>query len=178
VARQGHFEGRRGSWWRFCQLRTKYQPYRSPSGEPHSHCGSSDGRAENRLINHLFTMASSRQLTTLFSHPYECLQHNQKLWICKALDQDTGELLDWECGCRGKVTLKKMVARLTSWDEKGYCTDPWDPPASVIPQGKLGQSKTSTRDIERNHGCSRHWFGRFKRKSSIVSKSKEMENLP
>ena len=31
----------------------------------------------------------------------------QKLWIWKALDQDTGQLLDWECGRRDKATLKK-----------------------------------------------------------------------
>ena len=35
-----------------------------------------------------------------------------KLWIWKALDRDTGQLLDWECGRRDKKTLKKMVDRL------------------------------------------------------------------
>jgi hypothetical protein len=34
-----------------------------------------------------------------------------KLWIWKALDHDTGQLLDWECGRRHKATLKKMVDR-------------------------------------------------------------------
>jgi transposase-like protein len=33
----------------------------------------------------------------------------QKLWIWKALDRDTGQLLDWECGRRDKATLKKLV---------------------------------------------------------------------
>ena len=47
----------------------------------------------------------------------------------------------------------------------------------VIPQDKLVQSKTTTHDIERNHCRQRHWFGRFKRKSIIVSKSKEMVDL-
>jgi insertion element IS1 protein InsB len=31
--------------------------------------------------------------------------------------------------------------------------------------------------MERNHCRQRHWFGRFKRKSIIVSKSKEMVDL-
>jgi IS1 family transposase len=39
-----------------------------------------------------------------------------KLWIWKALDRDTGQLLDWECGRLDKKTLKKMVDRLTQWD--------------------------------------------------------------
>ena len=100
-----------------------------------------------------------------------------KLWMRKALDRDTGQLLAWECGRRDKKTLKKMVDRLTQWDVRLYCTDKWATYASVIPQDKLVQSKATTHDIERNHCRQRHWFGRFKRKSIIVSKSKEMVDL-
>jgi insertion element IS1 protein InsB len=60
---------------------------------------------------------------------------------------------------------------------KLYCTDQWVTYASVIPQDKLVQSKATTHAIERNHGRQRHWFGRFKRKLIIVSKSQEMVNL-
>jgi insertion element IS1 protein InsB len=70
-----------------------------------------------------------------------------------------------------------MVDRLTQWDVKLYCTDKWTTYASVIPQDELVQSKATTHDIERNHCRQRHWFGRFKRKSIIVSKSKEMVDL-
>jgi len=101
----------------------------------------------------------------------------QKLWIWKALDRETGQLLDWECGRRDKATLKKLVDRLAQWDVKLYCTDQWVTYASVIPQDKLVQSKATTHAIERNHCRQRHWFGRFKRKSIIVSKSQEMVNL-
>ena len=45
----------------------------------------------------------------------------RKLWIWKALDQDTGQLLDWECGRRDKATLNKMVDRLAQWDVQLYC---------------------------------------------------------
>jgi insertion element IS1 protein InsB len=100
-----------------------------------------------------------------------------KLWIWKALDRDTGQLLDWECGRRDKATLKKLVKRLAQWDVKLYCTDKWATYASVIPQDQLVQSKATTHDIERNHCRQRHWFGRFKRKSIIVSKSTEMVDL-
>jgi transposase-like protein len=39
-------------------------------------------------------------------------KRQQKLLIWKALDQETGQLLDWECGRRNKATLKQMVDRL------------------------------------------------------------------
>ena len=100
-----------------------------------------------------------------------------KLWIWKALDRDTGQLLDWECGRRDKKTLKKMVDRLAQWDVTMYCTDKWASYASIIPQAQLVQSKATTHAIEQNHCRQRHWFGRFKRKSIIISKSKEMVDL-
>src|SRR5215471_3746697 len=99
---------------------------------------------------------------------------HQKLWIWKALDRDTGQLLDWECGRRDKATLQKIVDRLTHWDVQLYCTDHWAPYASVIPQDKLVQSKATTHAIERNHCRQRHWFGRFKRKSIIISYSQNI----
>jgi insertion element IS1 protein InsB len=104
-------------------------------------------------------------------------QKRRKLWIWKALDRDTGQLLDWECGRRDRATLKKLVDRLLPWDVKVYCTDKWATYASAIPQDTLVQSKAMTHEIERNHGRQRHWFGRFKRKSVIVSKSKKIVDL-
>ena len=58
-----------------------------------------------------------------------------------------------------------------------YCTDHWLVYAAVIPPEQLVMSKAHTDAIERNHGRQRHWFGRFKRKSIIVSKAKEMVEL-
>ena len=93
------------------------------------------------------------------------------------MDRDTGKLLDWECGRRDQATLKKMIDRLAQWDVKMSCIDQWSTSASVIPQDQLVQSKTTTHAIEQNHCRQRHWFGRLKRKSIIVSKSKEMVDL-
>jgi insertion element IS1 protein InsB len=101
----------------------------------------------------------------------------QKLWIWKALDQETGRPLDWECGRRDQATVKKMVDRLASWDVNIYCTDQWGTYASVIPPDTLVQSEATTHEIERHHGRQRHGFGRFKRKSIIASKSTEMVDL-
>ena len=48
---------------------------------------------------------------------------------------------------------------------------------SVIPAYKLEQTKSETHHTERNNCLMHHWFGRFKRKSIIVSKSKERVDL-
>ena len=70
-----------------------------------------------------------------------------------------------------------MVDRLAPWDIKRSCTDKWATYASVIPQDTLGQSKATPHAIERNHGRQRHWCGRCKRKSILVSKSTELVDL-
>jgi insertion element IS1 protein InsB len=70
-----------------------------------------------------------------------------------------------------------MVERLTQWDVRLYCPDKGATYAAIIPQDKLVQSKATTHDIARNPCRQRHWFGRFKRRSIIVSKSKEMVDL-
>ena len=101
----------------------------------------------------------------------------QKVWIWKALAQETGPRLDLEGGRRDKATWQKMVDRLAPWDVTMSCTDKWAPYASLIPQDKLVQSKAMPHDIERNHGRQRHWFGQFKRKSLIVSQSQAMVDL-
>ena len=58
-----------------------------------------------------------------------------------------------------------------------YYTDKWQVYSSVLPASKLVETKAETHRIERNDCRMRHWFGRFKRKSIIVSKSLEMVDL-
>ncbi len=66
---------------------------------------------------------------------------------------------------------------MENWQVKMDYTDDWKPYKSLIPAELLGQTKSETHAIERNNCRMRHWFGRFKRKSIIVSKSTEMVNL-
>ena len=101
----------------------------------------------------------------------------RKLWIWKARDPNTSQLLDWECGHRDAATLKKLIDRLVPWDVTFYFTDHWKTYASVIPAEKLVMSKAKTGGIERNHCQQRHWFGRFKWRSIVISKSQEMVDL-
>ncbi len=91
--------------------------------------------------------------------------------------RDTGELIAWECGDRDKATLKELIGKLEKWEVKVYYTDKYEAYASVLPKDKLVQTKAETHGIERNNCRMRHWFGRFKRKSIIVSKSLEMVNI-
>ena len=100
-----------------------------------------------------------------------------KLWIWKALDRNTGHLIDWECGGRDKETLEKLTTRLAALEVEVYYTDKWHVYETLLPASKHVQTKAETHRIERNNCLMRHWFGRFKRKSIIVSKSVEMVNL-
>ena len=101
----------------------------------------------------------------------------RKLWIWKALDRATGQLLDWECGRRDQTTLSKLVERLAHWKVTCYGTAHWKTYAAVVPADKLVRSNARTHGIERNHCRQRHWCGRFRRKAIIISTSKEMVDL-
>jgi Transposase and inactivated derivatives, IS1 family len=100
-----------------------------------------------------------------------------KLWIWKAYCRDTGQLIDWECDKRDQSTLFRMMKRLCRWSVWFFCTDKWAVCAKEIPEANLVQGKQGTVPIERNNACQRHWFARFKRKTSVVSKSLRMVGL-
>jgi transposase-like protein len=65
---------------------------------------------------------------------HDLKKKQRKLWIWKALDRETGQWLDWECGRRDQATCQKMVDRLATWDVNMFCTDKWGTYAAVIPQ--------------------------------------------
>ena len=97
-----------------------------------------------------------------------------KLWIWKVLDRNTGHLIEWECGGRNKATLEKLTTRLAVLDVEFFYTDKWHVYETLLPASKHVQTKAETHRIEQNNCLMRHGFGRFKRKSIIVSKSVEM----
>jgi len=67
--------------------------------------------------------------------------------------------------------------RLNKWKTTLYCTDNWEAYSLEIPPELHLISKSETLAIERNNCLNRHWLGRFKRKSIVVSKSVEMVDL-
>ena len=70
-----------------------------------------------------------------------------------------------------------MLDRLQRLDVLIYFTDHWESYAELIPEDMLIQTKAETHGIERNNFRQRHWFGRFRRKTCIVSRSKKMVDL-
>ncbi|HBQ28587.1 MAG TPA: hypothetical protein DD719_04145 [Desulfotomaculum sp.] len=67
--------------------------------------------------------------------------------------------------------------RCPKWDVEFYCIDEWQSYASIFPCDKPIMNKSATHGIERNNCRNRHWFGRFKRRSIVVSKCMEMVDL-
>lgn len=100
-----------------------------------------------------------------------------KLWIWKAYDHLGHKLIDWQCGNRDCATLEILLDRLKAYKVVFYLTDKFEAYKSLIPNNRLFQGKDGTHAIERNNGRQRHWFGRFRRKSIMVSKSAYMVNI-
>ena len=95
----------------------------------------------------------------------------------KALGRDTGQRVDWEGGRRDAAPLKRVVDRLVPWQVTFACTDTWARSAAPILPDTQGQRKATTHAIARNHCRQRHWFGRLKRKSIMVSHVTEMADV-
>ena len=100
-----------------------------------------------------------------------------KCWIWKAYCRTSGQLVDWECGDRSGKTLKKLLKRLKRLKVVVFFADNWEAYAGLIPAAMLIQTKAETHGIERNNFRQRHWFGRFRRKTCIVSRSLKMVDL-
>ena len=95
----------------------------------------------------------------------------------QAINHDTGELIDWECGDRSEKTAALLIERLNKIGAKLYVADEYVVYANLIPIGQLYQGKDLTHGIERNNCRQRHWFARFRRKSIVVSKAKWMVDV-
>jgi hypothetical protein len=45
---------------------------------------------------------------------------SEPLWIWKARDRASGQLVDWECGGRDKATCERLLERLKRWRTRLY----------------------------------------------------------
>jgi insertion element IS1 protein InsB len=97
-----------------------------------------------------------------------------RVWIFKAYDRHRKRLIDWECGDRTSSTFQRLYERLKDYQGLFYWADHWRGFNKIIPSERLYQGKNKTIAIERNNCQQRHWFARFKRKSIVVSQSREM----
>ena len=104
------------------------------------------------------------------------LKKSQPLWIWKAWDRATGQLVDWECGGRDKATCERLIERLKRWRTRLYCTDDYAV-YDELPVGQRYSGKNETHGIERDNARQRHWLARFRRRSIVVSKAKRMVDV-
>ncbi|MDR0373594.1 MAG: IS1 family transposase, partial [Nitrososphaerota archaeon] len=70
-----------------------------------------------------------------------------------------------------------MLGRLKRLNVSVFFADSWEAYAELIPRAFLVQTKAETHGVERNNFRQRHWFGRFRRKTCIVSRCKQMVDL-
>lgn len=96
---------------------------------------------------------------------------SNQLWIWKAYDRASGQLVDWECGGRDELTARRLIDRLQVWNARLYCADEYVVYTRLIPIGRLYQGKGETLGVERTHAPQRHWLARFRRRGIVVSKA-------
>jgi len=70
-----------------------------------------------------------------------------------------------------------MLDRLSGLNVSIFFSDRWESYAELIPPELLIQTKRETHGVERNNFRQRHWFGRFRRKTCIVSRSLLMVDI-
>jgi insertion element IS1 protein InsB len=99
-----------------------------------------------------------------------------QLWLWTAIARDTGRLIDWECGGRAATTFMVLLERLKRWGVRLFCTDYSVVYDSVLGAGFPYQGKDRTVAAERTHSRRRHGLARFRRRTCVVSKSKDMVN--
>src|SRR5215204_254757 len=102
---------------------------------------------------------------------------SEPLWIWKAWDRASGQLVDWECGGRDKATCERLIERLTRWRTRLHCADDYAEYDVLLPVGQLYTGKDETHGIERDNARQRHWLARFRRRSIVVSKTKRMVDV-
>src|SRR3954467_14333248 len=102
---------------------------------------------------------------------------SEPLWIWKAWDRASGQLVDWECGGRDKATCERLIERLKRWRTRLYCADDYAVYGVLLPVGQLYTGKDETHGIERDNARQRHWLARFRRRSIVVSKTTRMVDV-
>src|SRR5829696_2778384 len=102
---------------------------------------------------------------------------SEPLWVWKAWDRASGQLVDGECGGRDKATCERLIERLTRWRTRLYCADDYAVYGVLLPVGQLYTGKDETHGIERDNARQRHWLARFRRRSIVVSKATRMVDV-
>ena len=96
----------------------------------------------------------------------------QKLWLLKVVSYPHGELVGFTLGDRSADTLKPLIESIEeNYSPLLYCADDWKAFNKVIDPERLVQGKAVTHTVESHNASVRHWLGRFRRRTRIVSRS-------
>lgn len=108
---------------------------------------------------------------------------SEKLWIIKIIDRKTGKVIDYIIGHRDEETLRslydKLKIKLKSTRNITWYSDNWIVFNKVFSENNDTHiiGKKYTHNIEGNNSNTRHYLGRFHRRTKIVSRSKEMVDI-
>jgi insertion element IS1 protein InsB len=84
----------------------------------------------------------------------------------------SGRLIDWECG--DQMTFERLLVGLRRWKVGLICTDEYVVYERSLSAGRHYAGKGQTVALERTHSRLRHWLARLRRRTCVVSRSREM----
>ncbi|MBF0561915.1 MAG: IS1 family transposase [Alphaproteobacteria bacterium] len=82
----------------------------------------------------------------------------------------------WVPGGRDDATCQKLLDKI-GIKGKTFITDDWEGYHRLIPEDQLFTGKDLTFPIEQDNSNVRHFLARFRRRTKVVSKVKEMVDL-
>ena len=82
----------------------------------------------------------------------------------------------WKLGKRDYRTLEEFLKEIRVKD-RDFATDDYGGYHALIPEEQLFTGKDLTFPIEQDNSNTRHYLGRFRRRSKITSRSLEMVDL-
>lgn len=80
-------------------------------------------------------------------------------------------------GNRDTATVRRLYKKLCHLKDCIFYTDDWAPFAQVLPSDRHVVGKKYTVTIEQNNSNTRHFSGRFTRRTKVVSKKEDMVDV-
>ena len=80
-------------------------------------------------------------------------------------------------GGRDADTFQRLYAKVQHLTNGRFFTDDWDAFAKVLPAERHQIGKTHTVTLEQDNSNTRHYLGRFTRRTKIVSRQERMIDL-
>lgn len=99
-----------------------------------------------------------------------------KLWVWRAYDVDQRHTVAWVLGGRDDATCRRLIDKV-GLAGRTFVTDDWEGYHRVIPQDQLFTGKELTFPIEQDNSNVRHCLARFRRRTKVVSKCRNMVDL-